>query len=180
MSGTAGCTGEASPIGLPPRGRSEPGAALAAGSRAVPPCGSVRVVAEAQAKRFEYVASLERDGSMRAEDGAPLVADDSWTPEHFVLVGLARCTLKSLRHYARDANVSASAQVAGVVTRRESDGLYALVEVEALFEVEIDPVPDDLGQLLARAERGCFVGNSLTAKPRYVWRVNGELAEAAT
>jgi hypothetical protein len=28
--------------------------------------------------------------------------------------------------------------------------------------------------LLDRAERGCFVGNSLTARPAYHWTVNGE------
>jgi len=30
-------------------------------------------------------------------------------------------------------------------------------------------------ELLARAQRDCFVGASLTARPRYEWRVNGEL-----
>jgi hypothetical protein len=29
-------------------------------------------------------------------------------------------------------------------------------------------------ELLARAERDCFVGASLTVKPRYSWTVNGE------
>ncbi len=132
-----------------------------------------------EAKRFEYVASLAPDGSILAEGGAPLAPEDVWLPEHLVLVAVARCTLTSLRHYARDATVSGSAEAAGVVTRRD-DGLFALVEVEVLFDVEIDPAPsrDELPRLLARAERGCFVGNSLTAYPRYVWRVNGEHAEA--
>ena len=29
-------------------------------------------------------------------------------------------------------------------------------------------------QLVARAEHGCFVSNSLTAKPRHRWIVNGQ------
>jgi hypothetical protein len=28
--------------------------------------------------------------------------------------------------------------------------------------------------LVARAEKGCFVGNSLVARPSYHWTVNGE------
>ena len=32
----------------------------------------------------------------------------------------------------------------------------------------------ELGELLAAAERDCFVGASLTSPPRYRWTVNGE------
>jgi len=40
--------------------------------------------------------------------------------------------------------------------------------------VTIDPVPDpnDLARLFDKAERGCFIGASLTAPPRYVWIAN--------
>jgi hypothetical protein len=31
--------------------------------------------------------------------------------------------------------------------------------------------------LLDSAEWGCFIGASLTVKPRYEWRVNGELVD---
>jgi len=43
------------------------------------------------------------------------------------------------------------------------------------LEVELDPAPsgEALGELIARCERDCFVGSSLTAKPAYRWRVNG-------
>jgi organic hydroperoxide reductase OsmC/OhrA len=134
-----------------------------------------------EAKRFEYVASLERDGSVRAEGGSPITLDPTWKPEHLLLAAVPRCTLKSLRYFARDASITASAEVAGVVSRREEDGLYALLEVEVVLNIEIDPLPtsEELSALLARAERGCFVGNSLTAKPSYVWRVNGQLKEPA-
>ena len=63
-----------------------------------------------------------------------------------------------------------------MVTKRDTDGRYAFVEVDAHYVVELDPVvePEAVGELLDKAERGCFVGNSLTARPRYHWIVNGE------
>jgi uncharacterized OsmC-like protein len=132
------------------------------------------------AKRFEYAVSLRRDGSVLVGGGSALAPDDAWSPEHLVLAALARCTLKSLRHYARDMAVSGSAEASGLVTQREEDGRFALVQAEVAFDVELDRslAPAELRGLLARAERGCFVGNSLRATPRYSWRVNGEVVEA--
>jgi hypothetical protein len=42
------------------------------------------------------------------------------------------------------------------------------------LEVELDPAPpgDELETLLARAERDCFIGASLTVKPTYEWTVS--------
>ena len=58
-----------------------------------------------------------------------------------------------------------------------TDGRFAFVEVECGLDVRLDPEPEAerLTELLALAERDCFVGASLTEKPRYEWRVNGEL-----
>jgi hypothetical protein len=63
------------------------------------------------------------------------------------------------------------------VTRRDEDGRYAFVEIECGLDVELDPAPEPgaLRDLLDQAEWGCFIGASLTAKPRYEWRVNGQL-----
>ena len=41
------------------------------------------------------------------------------------------------------------------------------------MELAPEPEQDALGELLALAERDCFVGSSLTAKPSYRWVVNG-------
>jgi hypothetical protein len=41
-------------------------------------------------------------------------------------------------------------------------------------DVTISPAPPDLRELLAKAERDCFVGASLTVAPLYAWTVNGE------
>jgi organic hydroperoxide reductase OsmC/OhrA len=123
------------------------------------------------ARRFEYSATVDADG--------PMTVEDDWTPEHLLLAGLGRCTLKSLRFHAeqRDIEARGSATCDGLVTKREEDGRYALVETQCGLDVELDPAPsgEDLSALIDLAERDCFVGASLVAQPRYEWRVNGEV-----
>ena len=123
------------------------------------------------AKRFEFDVSVETDRTARSSlGGGALPLEPEWWAEHLLLTALVRCTLASLDHHARRAElaVSASGSAHGLVTRRDEDGLYALVDVD------LAPAPDRtaLRELLARVERGCFVGNSLTASPRYHWTVN--------
>jgi uncharacterized OsmC-like protein len=131
------------------------------------------------ARTFEYAASLDGEGRLLADGGDPLEPGEAWSPEHLVLAGLMRCTLKSLRFHADRAGISVQggASAEGVVTKREEDGRYAFVEVECGLDVELEPPPDEgaLAELLDLAERDCFVGASLTAPPRYEWRVNGEV-----
>jgi uncharacterized OsmC-like protein len=126
-------------------------------------------------KAFEFEAAVDRLGAISAEQGEPVTLPDSLTPEHLVLAGLVRCSIASLRYQAKrsGADVLASGRARGSVTSRESDGRYAFVEIEAEFDVELEPLPDDLAALLRRTEQGCFVGASLTVKPVYRWRVNG-------
>ena len=118
---------------------------------------------------------------MTVGSGEALEVDANWTPEHLVLAGLARCTLKSLAFHAERAGVRAAGTAAAdaVVTKREEDGRYALVEVECGLDVELEPAPagETLRELLDLAEKDCFVGASLRVAPRYEWRVNGEVAE---
>jgi organic hydroperoxide reductase OsmC/OhrA len=127
------------------------------------------------ARRFEYAVSVAGNG--------PVACEDDWTPEHLVLAGLGRCTLKSLAFHAERAALQArgSAAVEGVVTQRPEDGRYAFVEIDCGLDVELEPAPpgDRLEQLLDLAERDCFVGASLTVTPRYEWRVNGALVARA-
>lgn len=128
-----------------------------------------------RARVFTYTGTLDTDGALRADGGPPLQADDSWTPEHLLLAAMVRCVLKSLRYYARDRTVTSAAEMSSTITMREEDGLYAQVDAELRLDVTIEPAPEpaELPRLLERAEQGCFVGNSLRAKPRYRWRVNG-------
>ena len=95
-----------------------------------------------------------------------------------MLAGLVRCTLASMDYESRRAglNIVASGKAHGTVTKRESDGLYAFVDVSTTLEVDLAPAPapDALREIVARAERGCFVSNSLESRPRHTWIVNGE------
>jgi organic hydroperoxide reductase OsmC/OhrA len=135
---------------------------------------------EQHTRRFEYAITFDRAGRPAAEGSPPVELGPEWTPEHLVLAGLARCTVTSLRYHARKlgADVAAEGSAYGMVTRREDDGRFAFVEVECTIDAEIEPQPEDVGELLARAERDCFVGASLTVTPRYVWTVNGASAAA--
>ncbi len=130
-----------------------------------------------RARTFTYAVSLDRDWTATSEAGAvPLPTEEAWTPEHLVLAGLARCTLTSLRYHAKlmGLGLRASAEANGRVTKRESDGRYAFVEVDVDLDATLEPAPADVRELLAKAERDCFVGASLTVTPRYRWTVNGE------
>ena len=86
---------------------------------------------------------------------------------------LVRCTLTSLdRHTRRDGLGATSAGSArGTIHERESDGLYAFVDVEALPGrlARVHPDRAAVLDLLDRAERGCFVENSLATRPTCHW-----------
>jgi organic hydroperoxide reductase OsmC/OhrA len=140
--------------------------------------GSVRAMA-ATAKRLEFAVSVDRERTARTiGDPPPLPAGQGWSSEHLLLAALGKCTLTSLQHHARRTDVGATgeAHVHGVVTRRDDDGRYAFVEVDVALDVVLDPplAGTDLRELLARTERDCFVGNSLSTPPRYRWTVEGE------
>ena len=128
---------------------------------------------------LQFDVEVDREGDARsALGGSPIPRETEWWAEHLVLAGLVRCTLASLDYSARRAGVTvvSSGSAHGVVTKRDEDGLHAFVEIETTLKVHVAPMLDDDGLrgLLARAEHGCFVSNSLTARPRHRWIVNGE------
>jgi organic hydroperoxide reductase OsmC/OhrA len=130
------------------------------------------------AREFRFSVDLTSAGELRDENGVRLVVPAEWTPEHLLLSALGRCSLASLQYHAKRAELVArvvSGSTRALVTRRESDGRYAVVEaaVDIAVDIEPEPGPDELAELLAKAERDCFVGASLTVKPRYRWTVNG-------
>lgn len=134
----------------------------------------------ARPRIFEFAVELTEPGDVTGDRGGtplPAAERDEWTPEHLVLAGLARCSLKSLDYHAGRAGIVAtsSASVSGTVTRRETDGRFAFVEIRVAATVTLDPEPDDAGveALLAKGERDCFVGASLSLEPVYTWTVNG-------
>jgi organic hydroperoxide reductase OsmC/OhrA len=133
---------------------------------------------EFKPKEFRYAVGLGADGAVSTESGASLQPGSEWTPEHLLLAGLVRCSLDSLRHHLGRADMKLAASIGGasaVVTKRESDGRYAVVEatVDLSVQLEPKPAPDVVAELLEKAQRDCFVGASLVAKPSYHWIVNG-------
>jgi len=128
-------------------------------------------------KRFEYAVSVDRKWAAASDRGGPPIpSDEAWTPEHLVLAGLARCTLTALRYHGRrdGIEVGGTAGARGEVAQRDTDGRYAFVRIKVQLDVTLDPAPQNVRELVAKAERDCFVGASLTTKPRYRWTVNGE------
>jgi organic hydroperoxide reductase OsmC/OhrA len=127
------------------------------------------------AKELRFTASIDGEGALCAEDRDKLDPGEAWTPEHLALAALCRCTLSSLRFHAERAGITSTGTgvAEGLVTRREEDGRYAFVEVLCGLDVTLDPEPEDVGALLALAERDCFISASLTVRTQYEWRVNG-------
>ena len=129
-------------------------------------------------KVLDYSVHLDRRYRVAADGGDYEQLPREFAPEHLALAGLARCTLASLAYHAHRAgmNVTASsASASGKVTKRETDGRYAFVELDCSLDVELSPDPDRETQqaVLSKAERDCFVGASFTAPVHYSWRVNG-------
>ena len=137
-------------------------------------------MAEVRARAFDYAVTLDTTWTATSDRGGePLPHDEqAWTPEHLLLVALARCTLTSLLYHAGRAGLTTEARTdaRGTVTVREADGRFAFVEVEVDAHVSLEPAPDGESALalLQKAERDCFVGASLSVTPRYRWTVNGE------
>ena len=127
-------------------------------------------------QRTAYAVTLQRDGRLAAEGDDPVRFDAEWTPEHLLLAALARCSVAALRHHAtrHSLDLAGGAFASGTVGRRE-DGSWGFLELECRPDVELrpEPAPDELLDLLAKAERGCFVGGSLRPSPVYAWTVNG-------
>lgn len=131
----------------------------------------------ARPRTLEFSVSLdERWAATSDRGGAALEAAEAWTPEHLVLTALCRCLLTSLDYHLGRAGLAgrSHASARGSVSRRESDGRFAFVEIAVDVAVEIPADAARARELAEKAERGCFVGASLTAPPTYRWTVNGE------
>jgi uncharacterized OsmC-like protein len=129
-----------------------------------------------RAKHFDYWISLDERGELTA-DGDPVTIGGDLSAEHLLLTALARCSISSLEHFARqkDVDVTVSAYASGTVTRREDQERYGFVSIECKLDVQLEGelADDELRNLLESAEWGCFIGASLDPAPKYSWRVNG-------
>lgn len=130
-----------------------------------------------RARTFTYAVEVGRDGDATSErGGTPIAQEEAWTPEHLVLAGLTRCTLQSLAYHAglRNLETTSTGRARGSVTRPGPDERYAFVEIAVDLDVTLRPAPEDVRELLARAEHDCFVSASLKVEPEFRWTVNGE------
>jgi organic hydroperoxide reductase OsmC/OhrA len=128
----------------------------------------------AQAKVLEYAVTVDRGGRMTIPGGAQIAPAEGWSADHLLLAALVRCSIDSLTYHARRAGhrVVAAGEGSGQVTKRESDGRYAFVELSVRIDAELEPRVADPTDLLVKAERDCFVGASLTIVPVYEWNLS--------
>ena len=129
-----------------------------------------------KARELRYAVDLAPAGELLDENGVRLEVPPEWTPEHLLLAALVRCSFASFRYHAKRAGLTVgdtSGSARTLITKRESDERYAVVEADVELAIAVEPEPDDLATLLAKAERDCFVSASLRVKPRYHWTVNG-------
>jgi organic hydroperoxide reductase OsmC/OhrA len=128
----------------------------------------------ARAKVFEYAVTVDRGGRLTVPGGAQIDAAEGWTPDHLLLAALVRCSIESFAFHARRAGheVSASGEAEGTITKRESDGRYAFVRIAVRIDVELTPRATDPADLIAKAQRDCFVGASLALEPETEWHVS--------
>jgi organic hydroperoxide reductase OsmC/OhrA len=130
-------------------------------------------VAGLRAKVFEYAIEVGRDGATSLPGGASVELPAELTPDHLLLAALVHCSIQSLAYHARRSGreLEAHGSASGRVTRRPSDGRYAFVEIECRIEAALTPPAADASELIANAERDCFVGATLAVTPRYEWRL---------
>ena len=125
------------------------------------------------ARTFEYAVEVDTGGRMTIPGGGQLVMPEGWSADHLLLAALVRCSIASLAYHARRAGhtSTASGSAHGRITRAGEDDRFRFVEIVVQIDVHLDPPLHDPHDLLARAERDCFVSASLRLEPEYEWRV---------
>jgi organic hydroperoxide reductase OsmC/OhrA len=126
------------------------------------------------AKVLEYAVDVDSAGRMTIPGGGQLVPPEGWSADHLLLAALVRCSIDSLAYHARRAGheAAASGEAQGKITKSGDDGRYRFVEIGVSITAQLTPRANEVGDLVAKAERDCFIGASLTLKPEYVWHVS--------
>jgi organic hydroperoxide reductase OsmC/OhrA len=127
-----------------------------------------------RAKVLEYAVDVDGGGRMTVPGGGQLIPPEGWSPDHLLLAALVRCSIDSFAYHARRGGhqVSASGEAQGTITKTEEDGRYRFVEIAVRVHAQLTPRTTEVDDLIAKAERDCFVGASLTLKPEYEWHVS--------
>jgi organic hydroperoxide reductase OsmC/OhrA len=126
------------------------------------------------AKVLEYAIELDNAGRMTIPGGGQFVPPEGWSADHLLLAALVRCSIDSFAYHARRAGheVAASGEAQGMVTKSGEDDRYRFIEIDVRINAQLTPRADDVDELVAKAERDCFVGASLALKPEYKWHVS--------
>jgi organic hydroperoxide reductase OsmC/OhrA len=126
------------------------------------------------AKVLEYAVEVDNGGRMTIPGGGQFVPPEGWSADHLLLAALVRCSIDSFAYHARRSGheVTASGEAQGTITKSGEDGRYRFVEIDVRINAQLTPRATDVDDLVAKAERDCFIGASLTLKPEYVWHVS--------
>jgi len=102
------------------------------------------------------------------------VPPEGWSADHLLLAALVRCSIDSFAFHARRAGheVAATGSAHGTITKPSEDERYRFVAIGVRLDVQLTPRASDPADLIAKAERDCFVGASLTVSPEYEWHVS--------
>ena len=127
-----------------------------------------------RAKVFEYATEVDHAGRMTIPGGAQIEPPEGWSADHLLLAALVRCSIDSFAYHARRAGheVSAGGQGRGTITKATPEDRYAFVSIDVRIEAQLTPRATDPDDLIAKAERDCFVGASLKVKPTYTWQLS--------
>jgi organic hydroperoxide reductase OsmC/OhrA len=126
------------------------------------------------AKVLEYAIELDNAGRMTIPGGGQFVPPEGWSADHLLLAALVRCSIDSFAYHARRVGhtVRASGSARGSITKAGDDGRYRFVSIAVSIDAQLEPRTNEADDLIAKAERDCFVGASLNVKPEYQWHVS--------
>jgi organic hydroperoxide reductase OsmC/OhrA len=126
------------------------------------------------AKVLEYAVDVDTAGRMTIPGGGQFVPPEGWSADHLLLAALVRCSIDSLAYHARRTGheVAASGEAQGKITKTGEDGRYRFVEILVSINAQLTPRTNEVDDLIAKAERDCFISASLTLKPEYTWHVS--------
>jgi organic hydroperoxide reductase OsmC/OhrA len=126
------------------------------------------------AKTFEYAVEVDHGGRMTIPGGGQFVPPEGWSADHLLLAALVRCSIDSFAYHARRAGheTAASGSAQGTITKSGDDGRYRFVAITVRIDAQLSPRTNEVDDLVAKAQRDCFVGASLSLKPEYEWHVS--------
>ena len=126
------------------------------------------------AKTLEYAVELDEGGHFTVPGGGQFVTPEGWSADHLLLAALVRCSIDSFAYHARRAGhtVTGTGSAHGTVTKTGDDGRYRFVEIDVSIDAQLTPRTNEVDDLIAKAERDCFVSASLILKPEYEWHVS--------